>query len=457
MNYIFYDTETTGLDTTFDQILQFAAILTDENLKELDRFEVRCQLHPHVVPSPGALLATRVTPATLTDPRLPTHFEMMRVIGDKLRAWSPAILTGYHSLSFDETLLRQAFYQTLQPVYLTNTNGNKRADVLHLVQATAALSDGAMVVPISDKGKPTLRLDALAPANGFAHENAHDALADVEATIHMARLVLNSAPAVWNALMPLVDKSEVTARLMTGEPTCLVAYHMGVPSVRAVIGCGQHPNNPTMLGAFDLSRDPADILCLDEDDLVKEMNGPNRALRVVYSNKQPLVVEMGMASNLTEKINLPLHEIERRAAAVAADKQFAERVGLAMLQRYPPFEPSQVVEKRMYDGFPSRDDEARMMAFQRASWAERADLIETFNDDRLRELGRRLVYFEAPELLKPEQRSSLDTWLQNRKQGREGIEAGRTVEAALAEIEELNNDNTASRDAVAVIREWLLD
>jgi exodeoxyribonuclease-1 len=29
MAYVFYDTETTGTDTTFDQILQFAALLTD--------------------------------------------------------------------------------------------------------------------------------------------------------------------------------------------------------------------------------------------------------------------------------------------------------------------------------------------------------------------------------------------------------------------------------------------
>ena len=30
MNFIFYDTETTGLDWAFDQILQFAAIVTDD-------------------------------------------------------------------------------------------------------------------------------------------------------------------------------------------------------------------------------------------------------------------------------------------------------------------------------------------------------------------------------------------------------------------------------------------
>ena len=67
MKYVFYDTETTGTDTTFDQILQFAAILTDADLNELDRFETRCRLLPHVIPSLGALLATRVTPAMLSN------------------------------------------------------------------------------------------------------------------------------------------------------------------------------------------------------------------------------------------------------------------------------------------------------------------------------------------------------------------------------------------------------
>ena len=229
MNYVFYDTETTGTDTTFDQILQFAAILTDADLNELDRFETRCRLLPHVTPAPGALLATRVTPAMLTNSNLPSHYQMMLQIATKLREWSPAIFTGYNTLSFDEPLLRQACYQTLQPVYLTNTDGNQRADVLRLAQATAALAPNAMAVPISAKGKPTLRLDTLAPANGFAHENAHDALADVEATIYMARLIRDRAPAVWNSLMPLVDKGEVTAQLTSGEPKCIVEYHMGVP------------------------------------------------------------------------------------------------------------------------------------------------------------------------------------------------------------------------------------
>jgi len=46
MGFVFYDTETTGTNLDFDQILQFAAIHTDHDLVELDRFEIRCRLLP---------------------------------------------------------------------------------------------------------------------------------------------------------------------------------------------------------------------------------------------------------------------------------------------------------------------------------------------------------------------------------------------------------------------------
>ena len=451
MAFVFYDTETTGTDTTFDQILQFAAIRTDDDLNELDRFEIRCRLLPHVVPAPGALLATRVTPEMLTDPSLPTHYEAMLAIAQKLREWSPAIFTGYNTLAFDEPLLRQAFYQTLQPIYLTNTNGNQRADVLRLAQATAALVPNAITVPINHNERPTLKLDMLAPANGFAHENAHDALADVEATIYMARLIRDRAPVVWNSLMPLVEKAEVQARVLSGQPLCLVQYHMGRPTVTPVVGCGQSQDNPTMLGVFDLTKDPAPVLQMDIDELVKAMQGPDRALRIVTSNKMPAVVGMELAPDF----GMSEPELARRAAQLVEDGQFAARVGRALAQRYPPWPAAEVVEARMYEAFPSRADEAHMEAFHRATWSERADVAETFEDDRPRELARRLVFQNAPEVLSEGARTALQAWQGNRLHGREGVEAGRTVPAALDELEKLAAEHDETQE-LAQIRAWLL-
>jgi len=217
MSFAFYDTETTGIDTSFDQILQFAAIRTDANFNELERFEIRCRLLPHVVPAPAALTTTSVAPEMLMDASLPSHYEAICQIADKLEAWSPAMFLGYNSIHFDERLLRQAFYQNLKPAYLTNTNGNSRGDILKLIDAAIVFAPNAIVAPVTDKGRLSRKLDTIAPANGFDHTNAHDALADVEATIFMARLVRTRCPEIWDCLVATASKRSALDQLW-GNP-----------------------------------------------------------------------------------------------------------------------------------------------------------------------------------------------------------------------------------------------
>ena len=164
MSFVFYDTETTGTNTNFDQILQFAAVRTDHELRELDRFEIRCHLLPYVVPSPGALQVTGLTINQLIDPDLPSHYEMVCAIKSKLDEWSPAIFIGHNSIDFDEHLLRQALYKSLHAPYLTNTNGNSRMDSLRIIQAMNLFQPGILTVPENANGLPTFKLDRLAPA-----------------------------------------------------------------------------------------------------------------------------------------------------------------------------------------------------------------------------------------------------------------------------------------------------
>ena len=66
MTFVFYDTETSGINRSFDQILQFAAILVDDKLHEVDQFEIRCRLSPQIVPSISALRTNRITIHQLT-------------------------------------------------------------------------------------------------------------------------------------------------------------------------------------------------------------------------------------------------------------------------------------------------------------------------------------------------------------------------------------------------------
>lgn len=184
--------------------------------------------------------------------------------------------------------------------------------------------------------------------------------------------------------------------------------------------------------------------------LVKAMQGPDRAIRIVTSNKMPAVMDISLGPDF----GIAAIEVARRASQIVQDGPFAARVGQALAQRYPPWPAAEVVEARMYEGFPSRVDEGRMQAFHGATWPERAELVETFEDDRLRELGRRIVFLEQPDALKPERRRGLEVWLQNRLDGRDGVLAGRTLGDAMAELEELAAD-AGDQGAINTIREWL--
>ena len=51
----------------------------------------------------------------------------------------------------------------------------------------------------------------------------------------------------------------------------------------------------------------------------------------------------------------------------------------------------------------------------------------------------------------------METWLQNRKCGREGVETGRTVADALSEISEIASESTEDTAAIKDISNWLND
>ena len=197
---------------------------------------------PHIVPSPGALRVTGVTPAMLTNPNLPSHYEATRQIRAKLIEWSPAVFIGYNSIAFDEELLRQALFQTLHPAFLTNTGGSARADVMRLVQAVAVYAPNTLSIPIEDRGRQTLRLDRLAPANGLAHDEAHEAVADVEATIHIARIVKERATEVWSRLFSTCRKVDAIRLASGDEPFALTEFYYGREYTFPVVHCGSNPN-----------------------------------------------------------------------------------------------------------------------------------------------------------------------------------------------------------------------
>jgi len=163
--FILYDLETSGLNKRFDQILQFAAVRADADLVETHRFETKSRLMPHLVPSPQALHITGHTLDEASSLSRQSHYSMVCEVANKLASWCPATFLGYNSIRFDEEFLRQAFYQCLHPVFLTNTNGNARADILNLMRAATTLHPSVIRPGVEIDGRFSHRLGALAAAN----------------------------------------------------------------------------------------------------------------------------------------------------------------------------------------------------------------------------------------------------------------------------------------------------
>lgn len=404
MSFVFYDTETTGINTSFDQILQFAAIWTDDDLNELGRFEVRCRLDDHTIPSAGAFRVTGMTIGKVTAPDLMSHYEMVCQIKQRLQQWCPTTFVGWNTLSYDEHLLRQAFYKCLHPPYLTNTNGNQRSDILKLAQCVEAFAEDVLVIPLNEKGRPSYKLDKLAPANGFNHDKAHDAMGDVEATIFVCRLIRERAPAAWQQMLHCAAKARVE-EVINGSPIFVLRDYHGSVKEYALTRLGNEPNGFAAL-AYDLTVDPAQLDVLSDPQLAARLKKSPRVVRRIRSNAAPFVtpavegeVAAGMAYDalVARRVNLFEH----------AD--LVER--LIRLSAKDPTVPSQHVEEQIYDRFPSATDSALMVQFHAAEWCDRLSIVEKFQDLRYRALGHRLIFSHCPESLPTELRQDQERQL----------------------------------------------
>jgi len=456
MSFVFYDTETTGTDTAFDQILQFGAIKTDYELNELSRFEIRCRLLPYVVPAPGAMRVTGVTADQLTDEALPSHYQMMRAIKAKLEEWSPAIFIGHNSLGFDEHLLRQAFYKTLHPPYVTNTNGNCRTDSLRLVQAVARFAPETLAIPLDDRGNPVFKLDRIAPANGFNHTGAHEAIADVEATIHMCRLIAERVPGYWSNFIRFAQKPAVTEFAHDEDIFALTDFYYGKPYSWMVTGIGVNPENGSEFFVFDLSNDPDELAAMPDEELVARLGERPKPVRGMRTNAGPIVLCYDDSPQFLRSAVPELDELKRRVARIKTDAGLSERLIAAIIQTREERVPSVYVEEQIYDGFASANDNTLMDRFHAVDWGARIPLLGQIADERLRSLGQRLVYVEAPDAMNEATRAEYEAAIARRMLGADGEVPWLTLPEAIRKAERLLADASGPEaELLAGHREYL--
>ena len=432
--FVFYDFETTGTHTAFDQPLQFAAIATDGNLKELERIDVRCQLAPHVLPSPVAMNVTGVKPEQLLDKNFPNYFEFAQTIQALTEKWAPACWLGYNTIAFDEQVLRQMFYQNLQPnIYATQLFGNVRQDLMKMVFAVYADAPEILKWPVGDNGKISFKLDRLAPINGFSHENAHDALNDVEATIFIFKLIKERAPKLFQNLMSSADEHLISSQLKQFKPMS-VSLRFGGQPPKNYVGCycGESKTNSNQIGFLDLEAlNISDLASMGKEEITAAVQNIPKLIRAMSINK---------AETFREIID-PTDEMLEKCEFLKESRQFQMMVSDALDSRFEPVNVGKLeVEEKIYTGFFDSTDRHLLDQFQEATWPDRAVLIKSFKDDRLRQLGQRLLAFYAPELLSNDQKSRFTEFLQFRWKATGSDVKWNTIDKISTDLSEIDTE-----------------
>lgn len=475
--FIFYDTETSGLDRDFSQILQIALVFTDDDLNILSSKKVEAHGSPWVVPSPGALLTTGFSPDDLKNNKLST-FDMMKDVESWARGchW-PVIFSGYNTLGYDEQVLAQNLQGNLLSAGMTVTKdpatkqSNGRSDILTLVRAAAVYMPGVLTLKnTNERGTISMSLGNVAQQNGVAlsGEDAHDAMNDIKATIGVAKLIQKAAPALWEQLTKLSTPEGVDEFLSRNKVFSYnrVSYGKSAAFVAATIPAGQKNGMEIM---FDLSIDPAVCMAMTVEELKnclgqaqRGYRGPKQPLLLADKNSQPILMPMDQAQAVTP-YNYDEKLYATRADSLKKNAAFQQRLAQAAtaigLGQKPVGKISEQNIGVLLAG-PVKDKvDAWLQEFHAAdSWEKRATLAQGFiarfakeiNADptliRFAEFAERVVFEHAPDVLSADKQHEMKSYIARRVLDANPNAPYMTVAKARKELAEIEQDRATGKD-----------
>ncbi len=266
--YLFYDIETTGLNKSFDQVLHFAALRTDLNLQELERYELKVKLNPDVIPAPLALLTHKMGIHEISQGV--REFEAIKQIHQWLNE-PGTISLGYNTLGFDDEFLRFSFYRNLLKPYTHQfANQCQRMDIYPMTVMLFLFKNHVLQWPVRD-GRVSLKLENLNAENNLIQGRAHHAMVDVEVTRELALRFLQERE-MWDYLQGYFKKEIDLQRMqdLQNETALLVSGKLGsqLQFQCPVLYLGKHRHYANQL--LWLRLDTEDMTDITQENLVEK-------------------------------------------------------------------------------------------------------------------------------------------------------------------------------------------
>ncbi len=423
---LWHDYETWGVDPKYDRPAQFAAIRTDLELNPIgEPIMMYCRPTLDQLPHPQAALITGISPIKCLKDGL-IEPEFIRQINQAFME-AGTCGAGYNSIRFDDEVTRNTLFRNFHDPYEREySNGNSRWDIIDMLRMARALRPDGIKWPDYDDGRPCFKLEELSAINGIIHENAHDALSDVEATIAVAKLVKTKQPKFYQYLFDLRSKFEVAKLVNLRTPYFLhTSSKFGWERMYTapMIAIAQSRHNKNAVICVDLDVDNDWIIDASADEIrealfskVTERPIGREAvgLKQIHLNKCPAVVSGVMIDRdpLTqERLGLNPDRVSARANLFRSANLKTKL--LEVFEQQYDIEGVDV-EATIYQGFPSHHDKNTMMEVRAATPEQLTIKHFVFENDRYNRLLYRYKARFYPQTLNEDERLQWRAELENR-------------------------------------------
>ncbi|MCY4181915.1 MAG: exodeoxyribonuclease I [Gammaproteobacteria bacterium] len=446
-----YDFESFGGDPRRDRASQFAGMRTDENLEAIgEPLMLHCRPAPDFLPDAMACLITGITPQTALEKGV-AEAEFIARIREQF-ARPGTCVAGYNNIRFDDELTRQLLYRNFFDAYEHEwRDGNSRWDIIDMARLCAAIRPEGINWPRNDEGAVTFRLEALCRANGIQHENAHDALSDVEATVALARLIRDRQPRLYAYAYQLRHKDRVEALidLASHKPILHVSgrYPARLGCLALAVPVGAHPRNKNGVVVYDLRVDPRQWAGMSDEQLggrlfasrqeLDELGGERLPLKVLSRNRCPIVASPAVLP----AENAAAFGIDRKACGANWEyltgnprlmRRFCKLFGKDGFGKTEESDP----DYQLYGGgFFSDSDRSHMETLRKTAPGELGRYDFPFRDQRLPEMLFRYRARNYPDTLSAEEQ---ERWREFRH--------GRLTDPAASERYRQSLDEAAASD-----------
>lgn len=374
-SFFIYDYESFGVDPARDRVAQFAGIRTDSDFNIIgEPVMLYCKQTPDYLPSPEAVMVTGITPQLCNEKGV-AEPEFCARIHHEFSQPNTCIL-GYNNIRYDDEMTRYTFFRNFfDPYEYSYRHGNSRWDLLDVVRACYALRPEGIEWAFDEEGVPSFKLEKLTQANHIEHENAHDAMADVYATIAMAKLIKQKQPRLFEFFFAHRHKKALEALIDTAEMTPLVHISGMLGNYRGntawVAPLAWHPSNQNALIVCDLAGDVQSLV--DESvEVLKtrlytkketlDADGLSRTpLKLVHINKCPILAPAKtLLPENAERLGIDRQACLENLKIIKAHKSLIREKVIEIHSEERTFGEAENVETTLYEGFFSAADKNNM-------------------------------------------------------------------------------------------------